>query len=94
MAQRSLIFRVHAIERMFQRGIRVEEVRLLIEKGEVIESYPDDNPYPSRLILGWHEGRPLHAVVADPMERNETIIITIYHPDPERWDNDFKRRKA
>ena len=60
-----LVFRVHAIQRMFQREISVAHVRQVLSTGEVIESYPDDTPYPSRLVLGWCEGRPLHVVVAD-----------------------------
>lgn len=31
----------------------------------VKEDYPDDTPYPSRLLLGWHNNRPLNIVVAD-----------------------------
>jgi hypothetical protein len=48
-----LIFRVHALQRMFQRRITEADVREILQVGEVIESYPDDTPYPSRLILGF-----------------------------------------
>jgi hypothetical protein len=65
---RRLIFRVHALERMFERRITVEDVRSVVTDGEVIQSYPDDKPYPSRLVLGWHETRPLHVVVAEDSE--------------------------
>lgn len=46
-----LIFRVHAIQRMFQRGISKDDVRSVLESGRLIEEYPDDHPYPSRLAL-------------------------------------------
>ncbi|MCY4654997.1 MAG: DUF4258 domain-containing protein [Dehalococcoidia bacterium] len=42
------------------RGITEEEVYLVVEHGEVIETYPQDTPYPSRLVLGWIEQRPIH----------------------------------
>lgn len=48
-----LIFRGHAIQRMFERAVTVDDVVLVLREGETIESYPDDKPYPSRLVLGW-----------------------------------------
>jgi hypothetical protein len=47
-----VVFRVHAIQRMYQRSISEEEVRIVIKTGETIEDYSDDFPYPSRLVLG------------------------------------------
>ena len=88
-----LVFRVHVIQRMFQRRISLDDVRHILLKGEVIEDYPDDTPYPSRLILGWCGTRPLHAVVADNMKDRETIVITVYEPDPKQWEQGFRRRK-
>jgi hypothetical protein len=57
-----LVFRVHAIERMFQHGIDEGDVRRVLEAAETIKSYPDDTPYPSRLVLGWLDARPIHVV--------------------------------
>lgn len=88
-----LVFRVHAIQRMFQRRIGDEDVRHVLMTGEVIEEYPNDTPYPSRLVLGWRGARPLHVVVADNPDSQETIVITVYEPDPEQWEPDFRRRK-
>ena len=92
MAHR-LVFRVHAIQRMFERRIMEEDVRDVVESGETIEHYPEDSPYPSRLILGWRGSRPIHVVVADNREQNEIIVITVYGPDPALWQADFRRRK-
>jgi hypothetical protein len=89
-----LIFRVHAIQRMYQRGISEEEVRLVLKTGETIENYPTDFPYPSRLVLGWHGPRAVHVVVADNTDERENIVITVYEPDPAEWEADFKRRRA
>ncbi|MCC7163596.1 MAG: DUF4258 domain-containing protein [Anaerolineae bacterium] len=94
MRARQLIFRVHAIKRMFQRSITIEQVRAVLEQGEVIEDYPDDTPYPSRLLLGWIDQRPLHVVAAYNAEQQQVIIITAYEPEAERWDREFKRRKT
>lgn len=88
-----LVFRVHAIRRMFERRISDEDVRHVLKTGEVIQSYADDSPYPSRLILGFCGTRPIHALVADNNEDHETIVITVYEPDPAHWDPTYRRRK-
>lgn len=88
-----LVFRVHAIQRMFQHQISEADVRHVLETGEVIEDYPDDRPYPSRLVLGFRGGRPIHVGVADNVEDQETIVITVYEPDPAQWDPTFRRRR-
>ena len=93
MATNRLTFRMHAIRRMFQRQVDVLDIRHVLETGEVIEEYLDDTPHPSRLMLGWCSGRPLHLVAADNKENQETIIITVYEPDPDKWEPDFKKRK-
>lgn len=88
-----LIFRVHAVQRMFQRRISEDDVRYVLDKGEIVEEYPEDTPYPSKLILGEREKRPLHVVVAENAMNNERIVVTVYEPDPDQWEPGFRRRK-
>ena len=88
-----LEFRIHAIKRMFERRIIESDVRHVLRTGTVIEAYPEDTPYPSRLIFGEVKGRALHVVVADDVEHATVIVITVYEPDVARWGSDFKRRK-
>ena len=88
-----LIFRIHALLRMFSRSISEEEVRFVVEKGEVIENYENDTPYPSKLILGKFGLKNLHVVAAVNDADKEIIIITVYEPDPHLWDNNFKTRR-
>ena len=91
--QRQLVFRVHALQAMFRRKITVEDVQAVLASGRSIETYPNDQPYPSRLVLGWRGSRPIHLVVADNEMEQETVIITVYEPDPSRWEENFERRK-
>ena len=88
-----LVFRVHAVQRMFQRHVTVDDVRNALENGEELEAYPEDQPYPSRLVLGWSGSRPLHIVAAHNLADDETIVITVYEPDCFRWDASFRRRR-
>ena len=77
---------------MFERGITQSEVVQTVRFGEIIEEYPDDSPYPSRLVLGMQGLRPIHVVVADNMEDRMLVVITIYEPDSNQWTGDFRRR--
>lgn len=93
MVLNRLVFRVHALKRMFQRSVTAAMVRRVLETGETVETYPDDTPFPSRLVLGWIGARPLHVVAADNSQADETIVITVYEPDLSEWEQGFKRRK-
>lgn len=88
-----LVFRVHAIRRMFERRITDVEVRQAITEGEVIEDYPDDLPFPSKLVLGLFGSKAIHVVIAEDLVENEIIIVTAYEPDTTKWHPDFRRRK-
>jgi hypothetical protein len=74
-----LVFRVHAVRRMFER--RCGGSRQVVERGQAIA---DALPYPSRLVLGWAGTRPLHVVVADDAAAGEVVVVTVYEPDPAR----------
>jgi hypothetical protein len=89
-----LIFRTHAIRRMFERRVSVEDVLQVLTTGVTIEDYPDDTPYPSRLVLGWIGSRPIHVVVARNALVRETIVITVYEPDLLLWEPGFRQRRG
>jgi hypothetical protein len=78
---------------MADRLVSEVEVRDVLENGETIEEDRDGEPYPGRVILGWIEGRPLHVVVAEDEAEKESIVVTVYEPNPERWTDGFRRRR-
>jgi len=90
-----VLYTRHAREEMLYEEfgkIFEEEVYQAIQSGEVIESYEYDTPYPSILIMGrTNTGRPIHIVCAYSSEDDLAIVITVYHPDPSRW-NEYRRR--
>jgi len=89
----NVIFRVHALQRMFERGISVERIIKVVESGETIEDYSSEMPEPSRLILGYRGKRPIHVVVSeDPISKGLTVI-TAYAPEPDKWRKDYRNRK-
>ncbi|MBF0613826.1 MAG: DUF4258 domain-containing protein [Magnetococcales bacterium] len=90
----NILLRQHALQRMFEREISMEDIRNVLFYGVVIEDYPDDTPYPSSLRLGDDkQGRPLHVVAAENQEEKQIIIITVYHPNPELWMSDWTTRR-
>jgi len=82
----------HCLLRIHQRKISYKEIKNVIMNGEIIEEYPDDFPYPSCLILGTTINcRIIHVVVG--INDTKLYLITAYEPDPDKWDNKFKKRK-
>jgi len=82
----------HALVRLLQRGISREDVSCALKNGDIIEEYPTDYPYPSCLVLGMGGGRHLHIVCG--FGAGELWIITVYHPNPDEWLQDFRTRKG
>ena len=87
------IYRVHAVQRMFERDILEQDVEDTIENGEIIEEYPEDEPFPSYLALKFCNKKALHVVFAKDKENGKIIVITAYYPDKEKWDENFKKRR-
>lgn len=84
----------HAVRQMFQRGISTHEIEFVIEQGEIIKSYPDDQPFPSNLSLGWINHRPIHVVYSINEVEKVVIVITAYEPSPDLWEEGFRTKKT
>ena len=89
----SIIMTNHVMERIRERGIKYQEIKDAILNGQIIERYENDYPYPSCLILGYTINRTVLHVVAGS-NGTELWIITAYYPSPDKWESDFKTRKA
>ena len=76
----------HADEEAYDDGLTFEEIYFSVIRGEIIEDYPDDKPYPSGPVFGRNfSGEPIHSVWAHNPENSWAVLITVYRPDPERW---------
>ncbi len=85
-------WRIHALQQIATRNISRNEVLEILFSGEIIESYPDDTPYPSFLLSGIVHSRPLHVVIAHAETLNRVYIVTAYEPDCTKWEDNFRRR--
>ena len=88
-----LIYTGHAVQQMFTRRITADEVREILADHEMIAEYPDDVPYPSRLLLGVVKGRPLHLVLGYDEQGAVGYVVTVYEPDPALWEEGFRKRR-
>ena len=92
-AEKKILYLPHALRQMLKPGrfITFNEIRKIINIGEIIEDYPDDPRGHSCLIFGVGEGeRPIH-IVCSP-KKEYLAIITAYLPDPKQWNKNFKVR--
>lgn len=89
--RKQIKFTEHARIEMAKDDIYVTEVLNALENGKIIERYPDDRPFPSCLLYGKADNKPIHIVCALPEHVNILIVITVYIPDPEKWLN-FEER--
>jgi hypothetical protein len=90
-----VLYSKHAREEMINEEfgrIFDRDVENAVFSGEIIETYPEDKPYPSILLLGFSNSKPIHIVCAVDEAEGKSIIITVYRPDPELWI-DYRKRK-
>jgi len=88
-----ILYRVHAVQRMFEREVSAVKVRKALESEDVIEDYSNEMPEPSRLILGFQGKRSFHVVTSENPQASEFTVVTVYLPDPNKWKKDYRTRK-
>ena len=85
----------HATIVRLERGITIAALEQVLLTGEIIERYPDAQPYPSCLVLGWlASGDPLHIVCSRGNVEPALRIVTLYEPEDDLWEKDYKTRKV
>ena len=93
-ARQRLLFLPHAVRQMARpdRMIQPREVRLVVERGDLIEDYPDDVRGHSCLLCGeGNGGRRVH-VVCSPKD-HYLAVITAYLPSEAHWADDGRTRR-
>jgi len=88
-----IIFKNHALVGMLERKIKSGEITNSLLNSVIIENYDDDRPFPSCLLLGYSDNRPLHIVLSYDTINDIIYIITIYEPSHELWSDDLKKRR-
>ena len=85
-------FGLHGFSRMVQSGLRESDLLEAIgfDDPEIIEDYPSDIRGPSCLIQGVCRRGIIHVVCTSS---TRPFVITVYRPDPDQWDEEFRNRK-
>jgi hypothetical protein len=84
----------HGFDELAKDGILPAEVIAGIVTAIAIEDYPDRQRGPSVLALQCDaDDRPIHILWAIPAgQRRPAVLVTAYRPDPDLWDDDYRRR--
>ena len=89
MSEKKIFFSNHAVKQMFQRNISMEDAKFALHNGVLVNEYPDDKPYPSKLLFAMKNENPLHIVCSEIFIENTIIIITAYEPSLDIWEKDY-----
>ncbi len=86
----------HGYGEMSEDNILARDVMAGVSEGVVVEDYPEYSRGPCVLVLLQDlQGKPVHVVWGIPKNASSpAVMVTAYRPDPERWSEDFIRRKT
>jgi len=86
----------HGYDELSADRILVKDAVGGLQDAQVVEESPDYPKDPCALVLDRdRQGNPIHVVWGIPKGASSpAVVITAYHPDPDRWTEDFPRRKT
>ena len=96
VAQGEVLISAHGYDELVADDILVKEAIKGVIDAMAIETYPDYQKGPAILVLQLDQaGEPIHVVWGIPTNASTpAVLVTAYRPDPNRWSDDFLRRKT
>ncbi len=94
-ASREIVISDHGYDELAADGILVRDVYDNLANGKVVEEYPTYRKGPCVLVLqADREGKPIHVLWGIPSgAASPAVVVSAYRPDPNRWSDDFLRRR-
>jgi len=85
----------HALGKIACDSVTVGEIEHALQQAELVEDYlPMRRFLPDCLVLVYvAPGKPMHCVIAINEKQDYILVVTVYHPNPEEWENDWRTRK-
>jgi len=95
ITDKKIVISSHGYDELVEDHILVKDVLYDIAHAVVIEDYPDFGKGPCCLVLQKDlKDNFIHVVWGISKNTDgPAVLITAYRPDPERWSEDFTRRK-
>jgi hypothetical protein len=93
--RRNVVVSEHGYDELAEDDIFIGDILRGASEGTIIEEYPDYPKGPCALVLQRDsQAKPIHVVWGIPKGASSpAVLVTGYRPDPERWSDDFLRRK-
>jgi len=96
VARQEVLISDHGYDELAAEDILVRDILGGAREAIVVEEYPTYHKGPCVLVLQKdNEGGPIHVVWGIPSQADSpAVVVTAYRPDPNRWADDFLRRKS
>ncbi len=93
---RSILWSRHAIVELVNEGWVRENIETGFLTCEVIEDYPaGPRALPDCLVLGTsRSGEIFHAVLAIDSDSDRLLVVTVYRPNSEEWQDGWRSRRT
>ncbi len=93
-AERKIKWTRHALNALVPEPFSVHDVEVALQQAEVIEDYPHLHRYlPDCLVLAFVLDEPIHCVAAINEMHDYVLIVTVYRPAEQEWEDDWRTRK-
>ena len=84
----------HVTMRLQQRRLNAGVLEAAVATLEIIEAYPQDKYLPSFLLRASSADFVFHAHIAADVEGDNVRVVTMYVPNSDEWDVEFRVRRS
>jgi hypothetical protein len=85
----------HALNELADETASVSDVETALQQAQIVEEYAHLHRYlPDCLVLAFmFNDEPMHCVIGINQPQDYILIVTVYRPSIEEWNDDWRTRK-